>query len=64
MQTSQAAFAETPMAAEFHVSKEATILGISLYIEGLGCGPLLVRTSQNFFSRIACLQAKESRQVL
>ncbi|KII86978.1 hypothetical protein PLICRDRAFT_114067, partial [Plicaturopsis crispa FD-325 SS-3] len=49
--SSIAAFAETPMAAEFHVSKEATILGISLYIEGLGCGPLLTGPLSELYGR-------------
>jgi MFS family permease len=37
----QASFSEAPIAREFHVSKEVTILGISLYVLGLGIGPLI-----------------------
>lgn len=36
---------------DFHVSKIVTILGISLYVEGLGCGPLLLGPLSEFFGR-------------
>ncbi|KAI0322373.1 MFS general substrate transporter [Amylostereum chailletii] len=39
--SSAASFTEDSIAAEFHVSKEVTILGISLYVMGLGLGPLI-----------------------
>ena len=39
---SQAAFAEEAMGKQFHVSQEVTILGISLFLLGLGLGPLVV----------------------
>lgn len=38
----QAAFTEQGAAQTFHVSHEVTILGISLFVTGLGTGPLLV----------------------
>lgn len=38
----QAAFTETGVANEFGVSREVTILAVSLYTLGLGMGPLLV----------------------
>lgn len=38
----QAAFTEAGSAQTFHVSHEVTILSISLYVSGLGAGPLLV----------------------
>jgi hypothetical protein len=37
----KASFTEIPMAAEFHVSREPTILTISLFVLGLGVGPLI-----------------------
>jgi hypothetical protein len=39
---SQAAFTEQGVAQTFHVSREVTVLGISLFVTGLGAGPLLV----------------------
>jgi hypothetical protein len=36
----QAAFTEGGVAKEFHVPHEVTILSISLFVEGLGIGPL------------------------
>jgi MFS family permease len=47
----QAAFTEGGMAREFHVSHEVTILGISLFVEGLGCGPLLVGPLSEVYGR-------------
>ena len=38
----QAAFTEQSSAQTFHVSHEVTILGISLFVTGLGAGPLPV----------------------
>ncbi|KAI6118228.1 major facilitator superfamily domain-containing protein [Pisolithus sp. B1] len=40
--SSMAAFTETGIAEAFHVSREVTILGVSLFVAGLGVGPLLV----------------------
>ena len=37
----QAAFAEEGISRQFHVSKEVTILGVSLFVLGLGLGPLV-----------------------
>ncbi|KAI0283760.1 major facilitator superfamily domain-containing protein [Russula brevipes] len=39
--SSMAAFAEVPVARQFHVSKEVAILGVSLFVLGLGLGPLV-----------------------
>ncbi|KAJ7282653.1 major facilitator superfamily domain-containing protein [Mycena rebaudengoi] len=39
--SSVASFTEIGMAEEFHVSREATILTISLFVLGLGLGPLI-----------------------
>jgi MFS family permease len=47
----QAAFAEAGSAEEFHVSKEVAILAISLYVEGLGLGPLLVGPLSEVYGR-------------
>ncbi|KAH8108393.1 MFS transporter [Phellopilus nigrolimitatus] len=49
--SSIAASAESGEALDFHVSKEVTILGISLYVEGLGCGPLLLGPLSEFYGR-------------
>lgn len=40
--SSMAAFTEAGIAEAFHVSHEVTILGVSLFVAGLGVGPLLV----------------------
>ena len=37
----QAAFAEEGISRQFHISKEVTILGVSLFVLGLGLGPLV-----------------------
>ena len=37
----QAAFVELPVARRFNVSKEVAILGVSLFVLGLGLGPLV-----------------------
>ena len=47
----KAAATETGVAEEFHVSKTVTILGISLFVEGLGCGPLLLGPLSEFYGR-------------
>lgn len=39
--SSMAAFTEPAIIQEFHISRTVAILGISLYVEGLGIGPLL-----------------------
>ncbi|KAG7093210.1 hypothetical protein E1B28_006897 [Marasmius oreades] len=49
--SSAAAFAETGMSREFHVSKIVTILSISLFVEGLGFGPLLVGPLSEVYGR-------------
>ncbi|THH04362.1 hypothetical protein EW145_g5577 [Phellinidium pouzarii] len=49
--SSIAASAESGESLDFHVSKEVTILGISLYVEGLGCGPLLLGPLSEFYGR-------------
>ena len=47
----QAGAAEAGVAEEFGVSKEVTILGISLFVAGLGCGPLLLGPLSEFYGR-------------
>lgn len=47
----KAASAEDGEAATFHVSKEVTILAISLYVMGLGTGPLLLGPLSEFYGR-------------
>ncbi|KAG1895762.1 major facilitator superfamily domain-containing protein [Suillus fuscotomentosus] len=47
----QAAFTEQGSAQTFHVSHEVTILGISLYVSGLGMGPLLVGPLSEVYGR-------------
>ncbi|KAI5117818.1 hypothetical protein M0805_004948 [Coniferiporia weirii] len=49
--SSIAASAESGEARDFHVSKEVTILAISLYVEGLGMGPLLLGPLSEFYGR-------------
>ncbi|KAJ7766295.1 major facilitator superfamily domain-containing protein [Mycena maculata] len=49
--SSMAAFAEEGMAAEFHVSHEATILSISLFVLGLGAGPLITGPFSEVYGR-------------
>lgn len=44
--SSVAGFTELAIAKEFGVTQEATILGLSLYVLGLGIGPLLVSRVQ------------------
>ena len=38
----KAAFAQPAIAAEWRVSREVTVLGVSLFTIGLGAGPFLV----------------------
>ncbi|KAI0344703.1 MFS transporter [Trametopsis cervina] len=40
--SSMAGFAEAGVSQDFHVAKEVAILGISMYVLGLGLGPLLI----------------------
>ncbi|KAL0568842.1 hypothetical protein V5O48_013128 [Marasmius crinis-equi] len=49
--SSAAAFAENGMSEDFHVAKIVTILTISLYVEGLGFGPLLVGPLSEVYGR-------------
>ncbi|KAJ7502432.1 major facilitator superfamily domain-containing protein [Mycena galericulata] len=49
--SSMASFTEKAMAAEFHVSREAAILSISLYIFGLGIGPLIMGPFSEVYGR-------------
>lgn len=47
----QAAFTEAGVAREFHVSREVTVLAISLFVMGLGVGPLLVGPLSEVYGR-------------
>jgi predicted MFS family arabinose efflux permease len=47
----QAAMARPGLQKEFGVSTPVAILGISLFVEGLGCGPLLLGPLSEFFGR-------------
>ncbi|KAJ7646641.1 MFS general substrate transporter [Roridomyces roridus] len=49
--SSVASFTEKPMAAEFHVSRESTILLISLFVLGLGFGPLITGPFSEVYGR-------------
>jgi len=49
--SSIAAPAEMGESRDFHVSKEVTILGVSLFILGLGLGPLLLGPLSEFYGR-------------
>ncbi|KAL0577765.1 hypothetical protein V5O48_004223 [Marasmius crinis-equi] len=49
--SSAAAFAEDGMSLDFHVAKIVTILTISLFVEGLGFGPLLVGPLSEVYGR-------------
>ncbi|KAH7882587.1 major facilitator superfamily domain-containing protein [Phlebopus sp. FC_14] len=51
--SSVASFTETGAAQTFHVSHEVTILGISLFVAGLGAGPLLVGPLSEVYGRNA-----------
>jgi MFS family permease len=47
----QAAFAEEAMGKQFHVGQEVTILGISLFLLGLGVGPLVAGPISEIYGR-------------
>ncbi len=47
----QASFTEIAVAEEFHVSHVVTILSISLFVEGLGVGPLIVGPLSEVYGR-------------
>lgn len=49
--SAQASFTEIAVAEEFHVSHVVTILSISLFVEGLGVGPLLVGPLSEVYGR-------------
>ncbi|KAH7921993.1 MFS general substrate transporter [Leucogyrophana mollusca] len=49
--SSIAAFTEQGSAQTFHVSHEVTVLGISLFVSGLGVGPLLVGPLSEVYGR-------------
>ncbi|KAJ3487798.1 hypothetical protein NLI96_g3279 [Meripilus lineatus] len=49
--SSVAAFTEAGVARDFHVHKEVSILGISLFVQGLGIGPLLVGPLSELYGR-------------
>ncbi|KAK7046011.1 hypothetical protein VNI00_007006 [Paramarasmius palmivorus] len=49
--SSAASNTERGMAAEFHVSQEVTILSVSLFVAGLGVGPLLVGPLSELYGR-------------
>ncbi|OAX40792.1 MFS general substrate transporter [Rhizopogon vinicolor AM-OR11-026] len=49
--SSIAAFTEQGAAQTFHVSREVTVLGISLFVTGLGAGPLLVGPLSEVYGR-------------
>ncbi|KAJ7140499.1 MFS general substrate transporter [Mycena crocata] len=49
--SSMASFTEIGMAEEFHVSREPTILSISLFVLGLGIGPLITGPFSEVYGR-------------
>ncbi|KAI0269965.1 MFS general substrate transporter [Gloeopeniophorella convolvens] len=49
--SSMAAFAEGAVARQFGVSKEVTILGVSLFVLGLGLGPLVAGPMSEIYGR-------------
>ncbi|KIP10638.1 hypothetical protein PHLGIDRAFT_22099 [Phlebiopsis gigantea 11061_1 CR5-6] len=49
--SSMAAFAEGGLIETFHVGKEVTILGVSLFVLGLGMGPLVVGPLSEIYGR-------------
>ncbi|KAA1469729.1 MFS general substrate transporter [Dentipellis sp. KUC8613] len=51
--SSAASFTEPGISAEFHVSREVSILGISLFVLGLGCGPLVIGPLSELYGRNA-----------
>lgn len=42
---------EAPVARQFHVSKEVAILGVSLFVLGLGLGPLVAGPMSEIYGR-------------
>ncbi|KAI0795971.1 MFS general substrate transporter [Abortiporus biennis] len=49
--SSIASFAQEGISRDFHVGKEVSILGISLYVQGLSFGPLLVGPLSEIYGR-------------
>jgi len=49
--SSIASFTETGISKEFGVAKELTVLGLSLFVLGLGLGPLLVGPLSEVYGR-------------
>ncbi|KAF8147884.1 major facilitator superfamily domain-containing protein [Crassisporium funariophilum] len=49
--SSMASFTEAGVAREFHVSMEVTILSISMFIMGLGLGPLVIGPLSEIYGR-------------
>ncbi|KAI0064100.1 MFS general substrate transporter [Artomyces pyxidatus] len=49
--SSASAFTEDAISKQFHVSKEVTVLGISLFVMGLGVGPLLAGPLSEVYGR-------------
>ncbi|KIO18170.1 hypothetical protein M407DRAFT_246553 [Tulasnella calospora MUT 4182] len=49
--SSVVSFTQKPMQEQWHVSSYVTILGISLFVEGLGIGPLLLGPLSEFYGR-------------
>ncbi|EKM59644.1 uncharacterized protein PHACADRAFT_137679 [Phanerochaete carnosa HHB-10118-sp] len=49
--SSMAAFAETGVSSTFHVGSEVAILGVSLFVLGLGLGPLLIGPLSEVYGR-------------
>ncbi|KAJ7049930.1 major facilitator superfamily domain-containing protein [Mycena amicta] len=49
--SSMASFTEAGMARDFHVAREATILSISLFVLGLGIGPLITGPFSEIYGR-------------
>ncbi|KIK59727.1 hypothetical protein GYMLUDRAFT_44161 [Collybiopsis luxurians FD-317 M1] len=49
--SSAASFTETGVGNDFHVTKEITILSITLYVAGLGIGPLLTGPLSEVYGR-------------
>ncbi|KAG8996476.1 hypothetical protein FRB94_008272 [Tulasnella sp. JGI-2019a] len=49
--SSVASYTQKPQQKEWHVSSTVTILAISLFVEGLGIGPLLLGPMSEFYGR-------------
>jgi hypothetical protein len=56
----KAAFVEAPVAREFHVGKEVAILGVSLFVLGLGLGPLVAGPMSEIYGRNVVYRASFS----